>query len=462
MASQTAINVYPEIVEATGSDVAGFIGTPGLTYLYGSSTISTEVRGLYPVGDYLFAVIGNSIYRINSSYVGTLVGTLTTSTFPVSMTDNGTQLLISDAVGFSVVNLSTLAVTTSITNAPVGGKVAFVDGYGVFGRNIGGTFGLTALNDFTSINALNVATAEGAPDDLITCLVDHREVWLFGTLSIEVWTNTGAAFFPLERAPGGFIEQGCAAKNSPAKIDNSVFWLSADKNGKGMVYRSNVYQPERISTHAIEYAIAQYSTISDAIGFCYQQEGHSFYVLTFPTGDTTWVYDCATKGWHERKSFGDDGYLHRWKVNCHATFNNLNVVGDSYGNIYSLDLDSYTDGIGASGAVEIYRERAWELPDAEHNKVRIDKVELLAMVGDGDSSDIYSVQPNVSLDVSVDAGRTFGYKRQQGMGLIGVNTRRAIWRRKGAGRDWVLRVSTTSRARTHWVGANIKAEALNK
>jgi hypothetical protein len=50
----------------------------------------------------------------------------------------------------------------------------------------------------------------------------------------------------------------------------------------------------------LEYAIQSYGNITDAIGYTYQQDGHPFYVLIFPSAEATWVYDVSTQLWHER------------------------------------------------------------------------------------------------------------------------------------------------------------------
>ena len=78
-------------------------------------------------------------------------------------------------------------------------------------------------------------------------------------------------------------------------MNNGIFWLGQDARGQGMVYRSNGYTGQRISTHAVEWQIQQYGTLSDAIGYTYQQDGHSFYVLIFPTANTTWVDRKSTR-----------------------------------------------------------------------------------------------------------------------------------------------------------------------
>lgn len=457
LASQTAINIYPELVETGGSEVGGFYGTPGLQTVF---TGSGEVRGLWvtrgaTVGTYrLFAVIGSTVWQLDSAYNGTSLGTLPQNAGRVSMFDNGTQLAIAHQSGWHFVALNGTAIAP-VAGAPSNSVLTGQDNYGLFTESTGGQFGLTNLGDLSALNALSIATAEGSPDDLISIISDHREVALVGTETVEIWTDTGAPFFPFERAPGGFIEQGCVAKWSPIKADNSVFWVGRDKNGRGVLYRNKAYIPERISTHAIENALAGYSDITDAIGYSYQEGGHTFCVWTFPTGDATWAYDVATKMWHQRAWMDSLGLLHRHRGNCHVLFNNDHLIGDwQNGKIYRMGL-ALTDDAGTP----IYRERAWEINPEEHHKVRLDLIELIALTGDGDGS---GGTPLVWLQISRDNGRRFGYERFQKLGKIGEYKARARWRRAGSGRDFVLRVATNMTQRISWTGANVQGEELSQ
>jgi hypothetical protein len=122
-----------------------------------------------------------------------------------------------------------------------------------------------------------------------------------------------------------------------------------------MVYRNQGYTAIRISTHAIEYAIQNYAVLTDAIAYTYQQEGHSFYVLTFPTAGKTWVYDVATQMWHERAGFYN-GEFTRHRSNCQMNFNHEIIVGDyENNNIYALDLDVYDDSVGVQKWLRSWR-----------------------------------------------------------------------------------------------------------
>lgn len=459
LASQTAINIYPEFNETTGSGIGGFYGTPGLENLFQGEG---EVRGLWVTrnlslgGFWLYGVIGNTVYRFDQHYSPQILGVLPNSSGHVSLADNGTQVAIAHPSGWHYVD-AVSGVLAPVAGAPGGAILGGEDNYVLFTEESGGQFGLTNLGDVATLDPLDIATAEGAPDDTVSLLTDHREAWLFGTETIEIWSDTGAAFFPFERAPGGFIEQGICAPRSAVKIDNSVMWLGRDKNGRGIVYRANAYIPVRVSTLAVEHAIAQWPDPTDAFAYAYQEEGHTFYVLSSPSGDETWVYDVSASSlaqmamWHQRYWMDEFGVLHRHRGNCYAQFYGDHVVGDwQNGKLYRMSLDLTDD----DGQV-IYRERAWEIESEEHKKIRLDEIELVALAGEGESE-----TPKVWLKVSKDAGRQWGFERYQTLGNIGQRKTRARWRRAGSGRDLVLRVATTTRSKVSWVGANVRGTEL--
>jgi len=158
-------------------------------------------------------------------------------------------------------------------------------------------------------------------------------------------------FAPIQ---GVAIEVGCSAPHSVVKLDNTIFWLGSNDRG-GVVYRADGYSPLRVSTHAVEWQIQQYADISDAVAYAYQQEGHAFYVLNFPSACTTWVYDVATGAWHERASFRD-GLFKRHRSNSHCSFNGATVVGDyNNGNLYLMDVDLFADPIGTQKWLRSWR-----------------------------------------------------------------------------------------------------------
>jgi len=367
-ADNRMVNLFPEVIPEGGKE-AGFLNrAPGLNFL---QTVGTgPIRALWAHqtnGSDFYVVSGNQFYKLTGlNATPTLLGTVA-GTGPVSIADNGTQLFIA-ANGPSYIYNEVTNVFAQITDPDFAGAVtvAYLDGYFVFNQPNSQIIWVSQLLDGTSVDPLDFASAEGSPDGVVGLIADHRELWVFGTDSVEVWYNSGAADFPLTRIQGAFNEIGCVSAYTIAKMDNGLFWLGTDARGQGIVYRANGYTGVRISTHAIEYAIAQYGNISDALAYTYQQEGHAFYVLTFPSGNATWVYDVATQAWHERAGFSGGEFM-RHRSNCQCNFGGNIIVGDfENGNIYAFDLDVYAD----NGGIQKWL-RSWRaLPTGQNNLKR--------------------------------------------------------------------------------------------
>jgi len=341
-ADNRCINLFPEVVPEGGKEPGFLNRAPGLNLL---TTVGTgPIRGTRSFGGYLYVVSGRRLYKLDTAWAITEIGLVNDSTDPVSMSDYGVQLFVACNGPSYIYNSTTLAYA-QITDLDFPGAltVAYLDGYFVFIEPDSQRVWVTSLLDPFSIDPLDFASAEGSPDDLISMIVDHSEVWLFGTNTVEVWYDSGGTDFPLQRIQGAFNELGCAATFSVAKLDNSLFWLGADERGQGIIYRNNGYTGQRVSTHAVEWQIQQYDTISDAVAYTYQQDGHSFYVISFPTADKTWVYDVASNAWHERLGWVNGEYV-RHRGNTQTFYNGYNVIGDyQNGNIYYYDLTKYSD-----------------------------------------------------------------------------------------------------------------------
>ena len=486
-ADNRCVNLFPEAIpEGSGGKEAGFLlRCPGLRLL---ATVGTgPIRGLWVTNGVAYVVSGDKFYSLDTSWTATLLGTVS-GTGPVSMADNGTQIFIACNPLSYIYNVSTL-VFAQITDVdfPGAGSVGYLDGYFVFNEPNTQKFWVTALLDGTSVDPLDFASAEGYPDNVVALIVDHREIFLFGNTSVEVWYDAGTPDFPMARVQGAFMEVGCEAAYSVAKLDNSVFWLGSDARGRGIVYRANGYTPARISTNAIEYAIQSYGNITDAIGYTYQQDGHPFYVLVFPSAEATWVYDVSTQLWHERAGF-ENGLFVRHRSNCQMSFNDEIVVGDyEDGRIYAFDLDVYADDDRIQKWLRSWRA----LPTGQNNLKRtahhslqldaetgvglnkfpdydaenlITESELYLITENGDYLTTTSYfgtpgyNPQVMLRWSDDAGHTWSSEHWNSMGKIGAYGTRTIWRRLGMTekiRDRVYEVSGTDPVKIAIVGAEL-------
>ena len=458
-ADARCVNLFPEVIPEGGQEAAFLQRCPGLTLL---ATLGVgPVRGLWTYGNYGYAVSGNTLYKINSSWVATAKGTVA-GTGPVSMSDNGTQLFIAaNGPGYIYNALTDVFAQITDPDFPGAVTVGYLDGYFVFNEPNSQKVWVTALLDGLSVDPLDFASAEGSPDGLVSLIIDHREAWLFGTNSVEVWYDAGLQDFPLQRIQGAFNEIGCIAPYSVAKLDNGIFWLGADARGRGIVYRANGYTGVRVSTHAVEWHIQDYANMADAVAYTYQQDGHSFYVLNFPSANTTWVYDVAVNAWHERAGFSA-GEFTRHRSNCQMSFNNEIVVGDyENGNIYAFDLNVYAD----NGSIQKWL-RSWRaLPTGQNNLRRTAQHSLQLNcesgvgLNDGQGSD-----PQVMLRWSDDGGHTWSNEHWSNMGKIGQYYRRVFWRKLGMTvklRDRVYEVSGTDPVKIAIMGAELLLSPTN-
>ena len=236
-ADNRMVNLFPEIIPEGGKEPAFLNRAPGLRLLVTCG--SGPIRGLWQFGGYGYAVSGSELYQLTSAWVATKLGDVSGSG-PVSMSDNGTQLFIACNGPSYIYNSSTFAFA-QITDPDFPGAVmvGYLDGYFIFNEPNSQRVWSTSLLDGSAIDPLDFASAEGSPDGLVSLMIDHREAWLFGTNSVEVWYDAGLAGFPLARIQGAFNEIGCVAPYSVAKLDNALFWLGGDARGKGIVYRAN-------------------------------------------------------------------------------------------------------------------------------------------------------------------------------------------------------------------------------
>lgn len=454
--AQRAVNCYVEMDNSSPRAPLALYGTPGLRKV-ATAPSGAGCRGAISEGGYAWLVIGGYVYRMSSSYGMTLVGTIGTTTGQVGIASNGNQLLIVDGSLGYVVDVSAATVST-ITDAdfPNGVKRAtYQDGYFIVTGDGTQAFYISQLLDGGLWDGLDFASAEGSPDDTVGCISDHRELWLFGANSAEVWVNTGSSEFPFERSGNTFIEHGCASAASIEKLDNTVFWLGADDRGSGIVWRANGYSPVRVSTHAVETAIAAYPTISDALAFTYQQEGHGFYVLTFPSANATWVYDAATQLWHER-AYRDmsTGALSEWRASAHCMLNNVHIVGDiEDGRVYALDLNYYTDD-----TAPILRLRASQTQAQMQDRLFYKTLQIDMETGVGLTLGQGSA-PLMMLRYSNDGGHTWSNYKTQTVGAIGAYSARCLFNRLGAGRNRVWEISMTDPVKFAVLGAIVDAEA---
>ena len=521
--AQVCQNWYIEIDSQGGKAPKALVNTPGML-LWSTTGTSAIVRGMYVWGFYLYAVVGDVLYRIEPGGSATNVGSLMTTTGRVFMAGGTTHLCVVDGTYgyYKTLGATSLTLITDV-DFPVPSSVTYQDGYFIVTESASDLFYISASEDASSWDGLDFASAEDSPDQSVIVVSHNRELWIFGNETTEVFYNSGDSDFPFSRVAGGVFQIGCGAINSVVAGYEGLFVL----DHKFRVRQILGYQWNIVSTPQVEFAIQNYTTKSDAIGYTYTQEGHSFYVLTFPSESKTWCYDIATGVWHTRSS-GLAGGRHR--SNCGEYFAGKVLVGDwQTGNIYELDLDTYTDD-----GDTIQRKRTAQAVHASRKRLFHSQLEIefeagvgsttgratltavltgdavssvtindggsgystapqLYFTGGGGSGAVatatltagvitvitvvtggsgYTTAPTITvaggtsdpqamLDWSDDGGHVWGNEHWTGIGAIGEYRNRAIWRRLGSTRDRIYRLTITDAVKPIVIGAHLEAISGN-
>ena len=436
---QRSINLFPS---PTGDDKIKLtqLHTAGLKTLV--DLVGDEVRAIIPFDDKLYVVVDSSVHLVTiaadkESATSSVVGTLVSFTGRIDWARNPTQVMLVDGstAGY-IITASTNTVAVIADSDFTGGTtVDFIDSYFVYNTPGAATMFSTDSNDGTTINALNVATAEASPDRLKAIIAHKREIWAFGEDTTEVWYNAANAVgFPFSARDGAVVDQGISAAQSVVRIDNTLLWL----DDRRFVVQAEGYNIRVISTNAISAKIQAYDTVSDAIAFSYDDRGHNFYQLTFPTEGKTWVYDLTTQMWHEKSYRDPDVDMDtRHLANCFHRFNGLDLVGAfNSGKLYKMSRD-YLDDDGAP----IVRTKTTSHSSNELKQFGINSLELHAEAGKGTVSGTGS-DPQIMMRYSHDGGYSWSNSLPRSLGKLGEYGKRIRWNRLGSGREWIFEFTT--------------------
>ena len=352
-------------------------------------------------------------------------------------------------------------VLPSSDGAFTGGETCdIVDNYFVYNRPASQQWGASGVLSPISGNT-SFSSKDGSPDNLVALIVDHREVYLMGEASSEVWTDVGAVPFPFQRIPGTNTQHGIAAKFSVARFGDSFCYVSRNSRGQAQIMQMKGYVPTRISNHAVENSLAnQY--VDNAIAWTYQLEGHECYVVSFPSLELTWSYDLASGMWHKWLYTENDGTYTRHRGNCCAVFQGMVLVGDyENGSIYEIDKLNYTD----NGQYTRRLRRAPHLV-SDLQRQYFDELQIQFQPGVGLTgittplnNEVVGADPQAMLRWSNDGGSTWSKEYWTSIGQIGKYKNRAIWRRLGWARDRVFEVVVSDPINAVIISANLKATA---
>ncbi len=396
-------NLYPEQIPAElGADWV-LVSSPGqefFTKIEGVARGSFSSYGVFN-GD-IFAVFDEVLYRIDiNGNSAAIPGDL------ITQTDNE-RVIFTSVRGFIVFSSDGKAYQydgTAVTqindpDLPFNdiSSVAAMDGRILFTQE--GTDQIWWSDIFapSSVLGLAFASAETFEDNLVRVVADHRELWLFGQTTIEVWRPTTDPAQPFARIGDLVLQKGTLSPYSIVQADNTLFWVGQD----AIVYRAEGAGFVRISNHAIDADLHDLSQdeLSEVYAFSYTDDGHIFYVLTIP-GVRTYVYDASTKGWHTRKSEN----FKIWDVYSHSeAFSQNYVFRNNVGSL--LSRAAVTDSIlTIPGIVQVPIERIATVNLPSTRPIPIARLALTASAVSPTEPTQDEVPASIAFSFSDDAGR---------------------------------------------------------
>jgi hypothetical protein len=400
----TLVNMFLEKTPSAENGVVLMSRPPLEAY---STVGSGPIQGVFSkegtFGGDIFTVSNGQLYR-GTTLLGTVNGT-----GAVSFASSGFEVLVTaGSTLYSYDGTDLQAVT--LPDDFHARAVAFISGHFIAIRDGTHKFYWSAQLDGRDWDALDFASAESEPDNLLDAVEMRGNLYLMGESSIEPWYYTGALDLPFVLVqqrlfPKGTIGTGCAVE-----MDNALFWVASD----GIVYRT-ADVPERLSDHGIEERISESASVS-AYGFIL--EGHSFFCIRLD--DATFAYDAATGQWSEFQSYG--------RSNFRA------ISGTSRGQTVILGDDDdgtlWTFSDGFDEEATLVREFTAAFPLKGGTAV-VDNVTVDANSGRTDLLAGQGSEPVIEMATSRSAGATWGAFRSARLGAQGEYRSRSRWNRVG-------------------------------
>ncbi len=252
------------------------------------------------------------------------------------------------------------------------------------------------------IDGLAFATAENQPDPLKDMLFVNDGLILFGSETVEFWSNTGNSNLPFQPLEGQVFEAGIRATGCAVEMGGSFAWVTDN-------HRVCLSDPNNVLSNAGLEARIQAST-SVALWTLWL-EGTEFLALRLD--DATWIYSTRSGRWSQFASHGADNWLAR----CGAD------------GVFGCGADGRTLKWGPGhidlGGVLERRFRAGFPLVAGTLQIN----NLLVRTNPGDTPYLSGdyIEPVMEMRRSPNAGRTWGNWRPASMGMLGQYRTKVQW-----------------------------------
>lgn len=210
-------------------------GTAGTTY----SSVLTAHTGVNP------STLTATTLKVQAKVAGAAGNAIATTETSGTAAWGGAVLAGGGATTFSTVTMPDSVGAVWVDTIASFVIVVVAQGYGMNGR----FYWIRPAE--TTVDALDFATAERAPDPLYSVMTLGDQFWLFGSSTTEVWYPTGDGDAPFQRIQGRLFDRGIWG-GTVVKIGDEMIVTDRD----GVVWRIG-QGIQRVSNNSVEQRIRE-------------------------------------------------------------------------------------------------------------------------------------------------------------------------------------------------------------
>jgi len=398
-----------------------------LQYVGGLTKVTTVGTGpgranMVRWGGALYGISGNEFFKMTAGETVTSIGTLNTSSGWCTIKAGRTYIAIVDGTNGYTYDGTTFAQITDVDFQNGATHISYLDGYFIVNSPNSDQFYISASEDPTTWSALDFASAEANPDNILALDATEKDLYLFGSETVQIFYNSGNATFPFDPYPNT-LEYGIEAKYSLARSESGFYFLAIAPTGAltiagltGFTIRPIIDDDEAATINAL-------TTTTDAIGAVYSADGVEYYNITFPSEDLTFEVNLKTGMMNRLKSYGIGRSI---RIGYGSLGTSRYVMDYNNAKLYKLDFSVYTED---GGVIERYRRA--QVIHKSGLRIQYNEIWLEIVSGVGNAT---NNAPIMQLRYSDDGGNNWSSWLDQSMGAVGEYYQKLVWRKLGESR----------------------------
>jgi hypothetical protein len=415
--SETLVNLYASKSPSNARSEFYLTRTPGLTAW--SRNSSDICRGMFACGSFALGLFGSTLFKFNlnagaTSVSGSISGTedvmfSRNNAGEVTITTNGgTAYKYTEAGGLATLPLS------GIPAGPLGN--VNLNGITLYYYEDRRVF-YSDVNDTGTVNALNFFTVPGVGNLRAAAIVSEKAMFL-GEQDSNVFNHDAAdADDPFKLVKGLSTDYGCI--NNHAHGDVNGIYCYVDQFGMSRAIFPGSTLPQPIGNEGVVADINALVDTDDVRVWGYAGGDRSFAIIY--TSEICWCHDFKELRWHNRQTYQRT----TWQAKYAMRFAGKNLVApDMSGGVFYLDENNFTED-GEHLVWEATSPPVTNFPNGGTvNWLKLDIEVGTAQGGEGAAED---QNPQITMFISKNAGKTWSTGRQAGLGPRGRWQKSVRW-----------------------------------